>query len=384
MKSSRKDTLKHRLPLLLAFILLILLTLPRFWTHPASAAEQKQAIQEDLSETTQKAQKNKAVLQKLSKQERAVYSDLAEIEDRIQNLLDKRHSYTEKRRQAEKQKQVLAQKAKALQDELRGRRRELARMLEQLWKLYLRNQSPGLGSWRSFAEADLQFTWLSEIYTSARERLEQLQAKEETLATTLARHKQQQADIKKQLELIQATQDKLLKNRLLFLRRLQNIRTQRLAKEEQLLQIKDTIQDLQYQLKAFESKHFVDFKGRLPWPVKGKLTKAFNPKGRPPQDGFAFSTSKQADVRCIFWGKVVYSDALRGFGQVVVIFHGKQYYSLYAFLSTVGVSVGQDVEKGEIIGQTGYYPLVEGPGLYFELRLGQSPVNPGSWLMSHS
>ena len=383
MNDSRKDMPKRHLPLFLAITLLPLLALPRFWANPASAAEQKTAIQEDLSEKTRKAQKNQAILQKLSKQERAVYSDLAEIEDRIQALLDKRQSYTEKRRQAEQQKQILAQKAKRLQNELRNRRRELARMLEQLWKLYIQNQSPGLGSWRSFAEADLQFTWLSAIYTSARERLKQLQAKEEALRTNLARQKQQQTDIMKQLALIQATQDKLLKNRLLFLRRLQNIRAQRLAKEEQLLQIKDTIQDLEYRLKSFESKEIVDFKGRLPWPVKGKLTKAFNPKGEPPQDGFAFSTPKQADVRCIFWGKVVYSDALRGFGQVVVIFHGKQYYTLYAFLSRVDVTVGQDVEKGEIIGQTGYYPLVEGPGLYFELRLGQSPVNPGSWLMRH-
>lgn len=384
MDVRRKNMRKIHLSVLLLFSVLSLLFLQWGRTHSASAAQQKQAIQEDLTEKTQKAQQDKAILEKLSKQERSIYSDLAEIEDRIQGLLDKIEGYKEKRKQAEKKKQALAKKATALQDELTAQRNELARMLEQLWKLYFQNQHPGLSSWQSFSDADLQFTWLSEIYSTAGMRLEQLQAKEKKLKTNLARQKKHQADISEQLALIQATQDKLLKNRLLFLRRLQKVRTQRLAKEEQLLQIKDTIQDLQYKLKDFESKKIVEFKGRLPWPVNGKLSKTFNPKGNPPQDGFAFTTSKHADVRCIFWGKVVYSDSLRGFGQVVVIFHGKKYYSLYAFLSTVGVSVGQDVEKGEVLGQTGFYPLVEGPGLYFELRQGQSPINPGSWLASQS
>ena len=369
-------------PILLALVSGMTLIL---WGLPgALSAQQKQVIQEDLSEKTRKAQQDQAILQQLSRQERALYADLAEIEDRVQVLLDKIQGYQEKLKQANAEKQALEHKASRLQAELDTRRRELKGMLEQLWSLYLQNQRQDIGSLQSFSDVDLTFTWLSDIYTSAREQLEQLRNQEEKLQANLALQEKKQSKINEQLALIQATQDKLLTSRLVFLRRLQKIRTQRLAKEEQLMQIKETIQGLEYKLKTFESKEIADFKGRLPWPVAGTLRKTFNPDGEPPQDGFAFTTDQRADVRCVFWGKVVYSDELRGFGKVVVIFHGKQYYSLYAFLSTVDVAVGQDVEKGESIGQTGYYPLVEGPGLYFELRLGQSPVNPGSWLAEKS
>jgi septal ring factor EnvC (AmiA/AmiB activator) len=57
-----------------------------------------------------------------------------------------------------------------------------------------------------------------------------------------------------------------------------------------------------------------------------------------------------------------------------------QYYSLYAFLSQTRVRTDQEVEKGEIIGEAGYYPESKGPGLYFELRQRQTPIDPRSWL----
>ncbi|MCF8038123.1 MAG: peptidoglycan DD-metalloendopeptidase family protein [Desulfohalobiaceae bacterium] len=325
-------------------------------------------------------QKEKRLLEKLSARERALYSNLTEIEDRINNLLSRKKSQAEKLNQAAGKMQELEKSVTALQTRVREQRSELQGMLEQLWTLYLHNRNKRFRDFRAWAESDLQLTWLSAIYRSAGDKLERLRAREKELNSSLAKQKRVRAEIQEQLELFQATQDKLLQSRLVFLRQLQKIRAQKLAKEEQMAQIKETIQELEYKLKTFETKQIADLKGSLPWPVQGGLSRNYNPDSKPPLDGLAFSTKKGAGVQSIFWGKIVYSDVLRGFGKVVVIFHGKQYYSLYAFLSRAVVTVGQDVEKGEIIGYTGYYPLVDGPGLYFELRLGQSPVNPGLWL----
>lgn len=65
------------------------------------------------------------------------------------------------------------------------------------------------------------------------------------------------------------------------------------------------------------------------------------------------------------WGKVVHNDQLRGFGQVVVVFHGEDYYSIYAFLADTSVVVGREVSQGDQIGVSGFYPKAQGPGLYF-------------------
>jgi len=86
-------------------------------------------------------------------------------------------------------------------------------------------------------------------------------------------------------------------------------------------------------------------------------------------------------VRSVFWGKVVHNDVLRGLGKVVILFHGGDYYTLYAYLSDTSVQTGQDVEKDEVIGHVGYYPEAHGNGLYFELRFHQKPINPLLWLM---
>jgi murein DD-endopeptidase MepM/ murein hydrolase activator NlpD len=46
--------------------------------------------------------------------------------------------------------------------------------------------------------------------------------------------------------------------------------------------------------------------------------------------------------------------------------------------------MGQKIDKGEILGRAGFYPQVNGPGLYFELRRGQQPIDPEPWLGSKS
>lgn len=358
------------------------------WTLPVflcclpgtALAGEKDAIQEDLSAKTRSVEKEKRLLHTLTSKERTLYANLTEIEDRIQHLLEKKEKHKAKLKQAGTTNKELQRSFRVLQEKIQGQRAELKDMLGQLWTLYLHSQNTRFHDFGTWAETDLQFTWLSAIYRSAGDKLDQLKKREIELQRNLDTQHKVRAAIKEQYDLVQATQDKLLKSRLIFLRRLQTVRAQKLAKEEQLAQIKDTILELEYKLKAFESRQIAEVKGVLPWPVRGKLVKTYNPDADPPLEGLAFSATKGAKVKAIFWGKVVYSNVLRGFGKVVVIFHGKQYYSLYAFLSRAVVSVGQDVKKGEAIGHTGYYPLVNGAGLYFELRQGQSPVNPGPWL----
>ena len=79
-------------------------------------------------------------------------------------------------------------------------------------------------------------------------------------------------------------------------------------------------------------------------------------------------------------GKVVHNDVLRGFGTVLILQHGDDYYSLYAFLGNSPLQVGQDVAGRQQLGTVGYYPAIRGPGLYFELRFKQKAINPEQWL----
>jgi hypothetical protein len=82
-------------------------------------------------------------------------------------------------------------------------------------------------------------------------------------------------------------------------------------------------------------------------------------------------------------GKVVYASELGIYGQCVVIDHGLGLQSLYSHLSRIDVSVGQQVDKGKIIGQTGYTGMAGGDHLHFGMVLDGIEVDPREWLDPH-
>jgi murein DD-endopeptidase MepM/ murein hydrolase activator NlpD len=76
-------------------------------------------------------------------------------------------------------------------------------------------------------------------------------------------------------------------------------------------------------------------------------------------------------------GVVVFAgSALGGYGNMVVIDHGNGYQTLYAHMSSVGVSCGQSVLQGGYIGSAGTTGYSTGPHLHFEVRYLGGFINP--------
>lgn len=79
-------------------------------------------------------------------------------------------------------------------------------------------------------------------------------------------------------------------------------------------------------------------------------------------------------------GKVVYAGVMRGYGNVVIIDHGRSLATLYAHQSRIGVSNGQRVKRGQVIGAVGATGYATGPHLHFEARVGGTPVDARAYL----
>lgn len=117
-------------------------------------------------------------------------------------------------------------------------------------------------------------------------------------------------------------------------------------------------------------------------PVNGKITTSFgaNLGGELRAKGVTIQASMGAEVRAIADGKVILSDWLQGYGQVVAIDHGKGDMSLYGYNQSVSVKLNDRVKAGQAIASVGNSGGQNRSALYFEIRRKGNAVNPLNWV----
>jgi len=136
------------------------------------------------------------------------------------------------------------------------------------------------------------------------------------------------------------------------------------------------------------STGFVKVKGQLTWPTEGTVVSLFGRQKHPKFDtyvvrkGIEIDASREEAVRAVYDGVVVYADWFKGYGMIIILDHGDDYYSVYGHLSKLLVSVGEKAGREYTIGTVGETGLSEGKRLYFELRYRGEPMDPLAWLAS--
>ncbi len=99
--------------------------------------------------------------------------------------------------------------------------------------------------------------------------------------------------------------------------------------------------------------------------------------------GFDLASVQKAPVPAANAGVVVLARYFGIYGNAVVVDHGYGLMSLYAHLSSIEVAVGQEVARGQTLGQTGATGLAGGDHLHFTTLLQGLPVNPNEWWDAH-
>jgi septal ring factor EnvC (AmiA/AmiB activator) len=132
---------------------------------------------------------------------------------------------------------------------------------------------------------------------------------------------------------------------------------------------------------------FLSLKGKLPLPVKGKITNKFGIK-RPDSPviwkGLFIQAAASQMVSAVAPGRVIFADWLRGFGNLLIIDHGLGYMSLYGNNETLYKQVGDELQGGDTIAAIGNSGGNENYGLYFELRHEGNPLDPSKWIRGRS
>lgn len=128
---------------------------------------------------------------------------------------------------------------------------------------------------------------------------------------------------------------------------------------------------------------FAARKGRLPWPLTGRVTNAFGQSradGRLTWHGMLIAADEGTAVNAVFRGRVVFANWLRGFGLLTIIDHGGGYMTLYGHADVLLKTAGDWTESGETIARAGKSGGQKMSGLYFEVRQKGAARDPIGWL----
>ncbi len=128
----------------------------------------------------------------------------------------------------------------------------------------------------------------------------------------------------------------------------------------------------------------------LPWPVQGRVISQFGKEYRSDlntwifRDGIKIAGTAGASVRASAAGSVIYAGPFRSYGNVVIMDHGKGFFTIYGFLKDITVSVGDKIDTQGAVGTVGRdTQSSSGTGqsaVYFEIRQGTTAVDPLDWL----
>ncbi|HEY6940884.1 murein hydrolase activator EnvC family protein [Dokdonella sp.] len=147
-----------------------------------------------------------------------------------------------------------------------------------------------------------------------------------------------------------------------------------------LERLRDVFADIPRQLSGAAS--FATLRGRLSWPLQGKVVTAFGAADDSGQrsSGLLLAAKTGSAVHAISHGRVAFADWLRGYGLMLIVDHGDGYLSLYGCNETLLKDVGDWVDAGETIATSGASGGQKVAGLYFELRANGRAVDPRAWL----
>ena len=122
------------------------------------------------------------------------------------------------------------------------------------------------------------------------------------------------------------------------------------------------------------------------WPLRGPISSPFGSRTHPVfktksfHSGLDISAPRGTAVKAAAPGEVLFEGWMRGYGQVVIVDHGRDYSTVYAHMSSTRVREGTVVKAGTVIGTVGNTGTTTGYHLHFEVRIGSTAKSPLDYL----
>lgn len=385
IRRRRTQPLLHRMSSAVLTILLVSMSAAHAQQDDAAATRKLEAVQSDIRKLRTKLGNARGEVGKLEKL-------LSRTEGQLGNLSKELSATRASLKQKQQRITELDGRRQQLNTELAGQREALLQELRAAYaigrqeklKLWLNQEDIGsvgrtLVYYEYFdrarrariAESNRTLSEISSVEAEARQQaseLKQLSTSLTTQQSTLKKHRQARkkvvASLKSEINSNGKSLDTLL------------------ADERELQKVLAHINEALLGIPARAGTGpFRKLKGKLPWPVNGKVDAKF---GKQRGDsavwrGTMIHAKKGQSVHAVASGRIAFADWMRGFGSLIILDHGGGYMSLYGHNESLHKTTGEWVEAGAVIARVGDSGGHDRTGLYFEIRHNGKPQNPARW-----
>ncbi len=374
---------------LVSFFLLFSFLISHF--SPIHAANPKG----ELKKIQKRLLREKKRVEQTIEKEKSILTEMERINKLLGKKQDELKLYDDRLTRTRSKNKKLGNEIGALKDEINKRKKILKGRLVSIYKQQYGNMASILVSAKDYQELIKRSRLISYIAHHDSRLMDKFNRE----VMTLNDKKQHMDTLQKELQyskkkVLNKTKEikseRKKKNELLA-----SVKSKRSSYEAMVKELEESSKKLRNLIKKLEEekaasryagKGFGQLKGRLPWPVTGKVLVPF---GRQKNPSFDIATFKkgieiEADlgtaVLAVDGGRVVFADWFKGYGLLVIIDHGQGFHSLYANLSEIFHKSGDIIKRRQSVGKAGESGLLNVPAVYFEIRYKGKPVDPLKWL----
>jgi len=368
------------------------------------------AEQRKLQETQKQLEKEREKAAEARKRETSVLAELEEIERRLADKQREIARLDSRIRKVQAEVASLRGEIGKLEGQRGGQQEALARRLRALYKVYVQGGALPViltgdaGVTRALAVRHLASlavldARLIQEYRLTSDKLQDRRGREEArqaeLGVLRADAKREQAEVdrdaaKRRVLLAKVRDERAYHERMVgelteASRRLEAFVRELQARQRRLARVPPT-----RPIPPDAATGFGSLRGRLPWPTGGKVVAAFGAQVHPRfgtrtfRNGVDIEAGEGTAVEAVYPGAVVYTGWFKGYGNLIILDHGNEYYTLYAHVAEIHVKEGDEVRQGQRIGTVGETGSLAGPRLYFEVRYQGKPQDPEQWLRQRS
>ncbi len=297
---------------------------------------------------------------------------------------------------------IRAEHARA-QEILDERQAKLARTLRAMYVNGSANPLEVLLRTSNLREALTRFKYLGMLARNNERLFQDVRQQEVYLARTQAELTENLSEVSSTTFETQEERRRLTESRSLRQSTLKRVRDERGAHQKMIedlalseARLQGLLSQLQERYEAllqsggdqiFRDVDFAQLRGRMPWPVLGRVIGSFGPQKHARygtvifNSGIDIAAQVGEAVRAVAGGRVEYVSWLDGYGRTVIVNHGDGFYTVYAHLSEVIVLEKQVVEPGDLLGRVGDTGSLDGAKLHFEVRAAAQADDPMKWLV---